>query len=219
MTDPARTDVTTEQTPHGGRRWALAAVLTMLASAALGALGGWAWWSWWSPGFDGTVYETTEGALWLPEPFDPGFADAFTGTAQYALLGAGFGLVLGLVGALLLRRRPVTGLVVVLAGSAVAAAVMAVAGTAPSPPDPQTLASADTVGRSFPAHLEVTSWTPYLVWPVGAMFGYGTFMVTTAGALRIRDREDDPDWLQAGATRAEPEADVTPSGSDLPPPR
>ncbi|TYL46192.1 hypothetical protein FXB39_14860 [Nocardioides sp. BGMRC 2183] len=199
--------------------WPVLAGLVVAIAAGLGGLGAWAWWSWWSPGFDGTVYETTRGPMWLPEPFDPGIADAFTGTAQYAILGVGLGLLLGLVGALLLRGRPVAGVLVVLAGSGLAAAVMALLGTMPSPPDPATLATAETVGESYPAHLEVTGWTPYLVWPVGAMFGYGTFMVTTAGALRIRAREGEPDWLQPAAARTAPPTEIIPSGSDLPPPR
>ena len=181
----------------GLRATVLGWLAVVAAGAALGGLGAWAWWSWWSPGFDGEKFQTTDGPVWLPEPFDPGFADSFTGTAQYALLGFGLGIVLGLLAAVLFRRRAVAGIPVLVAASALAAVVMLLAGTAPSPVDPQTLASAETVGETYPAHLAVTGWTTYLAWPVGALFAYTAFMLLSAGALNVRAREQRPGWLAA----------------------
>lgn len=186
------------------RRIGLPVVVVLAAGAALGAAVGGLWWVWWSPGFDGTVYATQDGARWLPEPFDPGFADTFTGTAQYVILGAAAGLLLGVAVAFAMRRRPVPGLAVATLGAVVAAAVMYLVGTAPSPPDPQSLATEQTIGDTFPGNLEVVGWTPYLVWPVLTWFGYAAFMVLTASASTVRAKEQDPEWLKVTPARSEP---------------
>lgn len=212
--EPQHVDTAPRRRSAGLRGGVVAGAGVLLLAAALGVLGAWAWWSWWSPGFDGRVFESTDGPVWLPEPFDPGFADSFTGTAQFALLSLGLGLVLGLVAALLFRNRPVVGIPVLLAGAALAAALMLVLGTAPSPVDPQSLASAETVGETYPAHLEVTGWTTYLVWPVGGLFSYTAFMLLSAGALNLRERERQPGWLArqrpAAVSPAEPEPSPRP---------
>lgn len=195
---------TSRQGPSVGRALLLPATLLVAVAAVIGAGVGRLWWLWWSPGFTGRIYDTTAGPMWLPEPFDPGFADSFTGTAQYVALGAGAGVLLGLIGAVLLRRAAVPGVAVVVLASLVAAGVALVVGTMPSPPDPQTYATAAQVGTEHEANLEVSGWTPYLVWPVGALLGYAVFMVLTAGASDLRGRHQDPNWLSVTADRPEP---------------
>lgn len=166
-------------------------------SIALGLLGGWLWWTWWSPATPGEIYDHPEnGPTWYPNPWDPGMTDAFGGTAQYVVVAAGLGLVLGIVAGLLAGRRAVAVLGAVLVGSAVAAVLMAWFGMSFSPPDPQTLATAANVGKKVPGSLEVTGWTPYLAWPVGALLGYLIVMLSVKSLGEVRAREADPEtWL------------------------
>lgn len=155
--------------------------LPPLLAGALGALGGWVWWQWWGPPPDGRVYDTRDGRQWFPTPFDPGVARDFGGTATYVVLGLGLALVLGLVAGVAARRRPIVGLVAVGLASAVAAVVMTLVGQAQSPPDPQELVDDVEVGATLPGHLHVSGWTPYLVWPVGALIGYTVVMLGVGG--------------------------------------
>ncbi|MFC5728454.1 MULTISPECIES: hypothetical protein [Nocardioides] len=169
-------------------------------AGALGALGGWLWWTWWAPAPEGQVYDTPDGPVWFPTPFDPGIARDFGGTATYAVLGLVLGLLLGVVGAVVARNRAVAGLATIGLASILAAVVMVLVGTSQSPPDPQERADHVDIGTELPGHLHVTSpeiglwkWaadllgdddrrlelpTPYLVWPVGALFGYLVVMLS-----------------------------------------
>lgn len=166
--------------PLGERlRASLSPVLAvpLVLGAGLGALGGWLWWAWWGPAPDGRIYDTRVGPQWYPEPFDPGVTRDFSGTATYVLLGLGLAAVLGVVAALLCRRTAVAGLVAVVVGAGLGAAAMVVLGTSFSPPDPAGLVASREVGDALPGHLHVAGWTPYLVWPVGALAGYFVVMV------------------------------------------
>lgn len=169
-------------------------------AGALGALGGWLWWQWWAPAPKGRVFETPDGPVWFPTPFDPGIARDFGGTATYAVLALLLGLLLGLVGAVVARHRAVLGLVTVGLASILAAVVMVMVGVSQSPPDPQERADQVDIGTKLPGHLHVTAseiglwdWvadlvgdddrrlelpTPYLVWPVGALLGYLVVMLS-----------------------------------------
>jgi hypothetical protein len=158
-------------------------------AGALGALGGWLWWRWWAPAPEGRVFDTPEGPMWFPMPFDPGIAHDFGGTATYAILGIGLGLLLGTVGAVVARNRAVPGLVAVGLASILAAVVMSLVGVSQSPPDPQQKADQVDIGTELPGHLHVTSAeigpvelpTPYLMWPVAAMLGYLLVMLSLSG--------------------------------------
>ena len=55
---------------------------------------------------------------------------------------------------------------------------MVLFGTSFSPPDPATLVASHKVGDALPGYLHVTGWTPYLIWPVGALLGYFVVMVS-----------------------------------------
>ncbi|WP_435769394.1 hypothetical protein [Nocardioides sp. SYSU DS0651] len=172
-------------------------------AGALGALGGWLWWRWWAPAPTGRIYETAQGPLWLPTPFDPGVARDFGGTATYVLLGIGLGLVLGVVTALLSRDRAIAGVVVVALAGVVGAVVMFFVGVSQSPPDPQEKVGQVDIGTRLPGHLHVAQGvvslpgfvadvlhdddgvvevpTPYLVWPVGGLLGYLVVMLALSG--------------------------------------
>jgi hypothetical protein len=179
-------------------------------AGALGALGGWLWWRWWAPAPQGKVYETPDGPIWFPTPFDPGIAQDFSGTATYVVLGLVLGLVLGVVAAVVARNRAVVGLVAVGLASILAAVVMLLVGVSQSPPDPQQSADQVDIGTELPGHLHVTSpeiglwdWvadlagdddrrlelpTTYLIWPVGGLLGYLAVMLS----LNARSEQAEP---------------------------
>lgn len=192
------------------RRIVATVVLPLGLGAVLGALGGWLWWAWWGPAPMGKVYDTASGPHWYPDPFDPGVARDFGGTATYVVLGVALAIVLGVAGALLARRDEVTGLVGVGVASVLAAIVMALVGTAQSPPDPQDKADHVAIGTKLPGHLHVSHGeitlpghhvvelpTPYLVWPFGAMVGYLVVM------LSLLNRPDGR-WARPEQPSAEP---------------
>lgn len=181
-----------------------AIVVPLLLAGALGALAGWLWWLWWSPAPKGQVYETPDGPQWFPNPFDPGIARDFGGTATYVVLAVALGIVLGAVAALLARDTAVVGLAAVMAASVLAAVVMTLVGVAQSPADPDDRAADVAIGTKLPGHLHVTQGeitlpkgfadligrddrvvdvpTPHLAWPLGASLGYlGVMLVMLNG--------------------------------------
>lgn len=159
---------------------------------ALGGVGGWLWWTWWGPPPDGKVYDTQAGPTWYPNPFDPGVTRDFTGTATYVVVGLGMALLLGVVGGWVCRRRAVAGLLAVTLASVAAAAVMTIVGLVQSPADPQDRADDVEIGAELPGHLEVSGWTPYLVWPVGSLLGYVVVMLALpAGPLSGAERRPE----------------------------
>ena len=159
---------------HESRRKTVAwgrALVPLLLGPVLGALAGWLWWSWWGPPPDGKVFESGGEKVWYPVPFDPGVTRDFGGTATYVLLALVLSVALGVVAAWLLRRTPLVALGVALASAALAGVAMTVVGVQLSPPDPSTLLAEREVGDELPGHLHVSGWTPYLVWPGGALLG------------------------------------------------
>ncbi|TNM45149.1 hypothetical protein FHP29_04905 [Nocardioides albidus] len=144
----------------------------------LGALGGWLWWTWWGPAPMGRIYDTEAGKAWYPDPFDPGITRDFSATATYVVVGFGLAVLLGLVCGWLARERAVPGLLAVLVGAGLGLAVMAVLGEFLGPTDPASLLAAHEVGDRLPGHLDVTGWTPYLAWPVGALLAYLVLMLS-----------------------------------------
>lgn len=175
----------------------------LAGSVGLGLLGGWLWWTWWGPATPGRIYDVPEqGPHWYPDPWDPGQADAFSGTAQYIVIALLLGLLLGLVAGFLAGRTALPMLGAVLLGSALAALAMVWLGTQLSPPDPQTLATAANARKQLevPGHLFVTGWTPYLSWAVGVLTGYLVVMLSAKSLGEVRARENDPTtWLEAAA--------------------
>ncbi|WP_436698276.1 hypothetical protein [Nocardioides sp. BYT-33-1] len=163
-------------TRRGGTAPAVA--VPVLLGALLGAAGGWLWWVWWSPATQGKIYDTPVGKAWYPDPFDPGIARDFGGTATYVVAGFALALVLGLVGGWVARHRAVVGVLAVLAGAGLGALAMTLVGQAFSPPDPATLLATHQAGDRLPGHLHVSGWTPYLVWPVGALLAYLVLMLS-----------------------------------------
>lgn len=158
-----------------GRRAALRTVVALgvLAGATgLGWLAGQAWWRWWQPAPNGVVYETTEGLRWIADPVDTGSAQMFSATGEYVVIGAGLGVVLGVLVALLSRGWELVGLLVGLVAAGLAAYVMVAVGTDLSPPDPETIAEEVGAGAELPGALQVPGWSPHVSWPAGLLVGH-----------------------------------------------
>ncbi|WGX94642.1 hypothetical protein [Nocardioides sp. L-11A] len=172
-----------------------AVAVPVVLGALLGAAGGWLWWTWWGPATPGKIYDTPAGKAWYPEPFDPGIARDFSGTATYVVIAFALAVLLGLVGGWIARHSPVAGVLAVLVGAGLAALAMALLGESFSPPDPASLVASHQAGDVLPGHLHVAGWTPYLAWPVGAMLAYLVLMVSLpAGAAPgpANDRSERP---------------------------
>jgi hypothetical protein len=90
----------------------------------------------------------------------------FTGTGLYVLIAAIASALTALVIGLLTRRRELIVLLGVALGSAVAAGVMREVGISRGPVDPTTLAASKADGVHLPGALDVSGFSPYLVWPM-----------------------------------------------------
>ena len=207
MDTPAETEIATpapapavDDRPRPSRgRDAVLAGAVLLLGGAVGAVGGWLWYRWWGPPGEGEVYDTDRGRLWL-DPADQAMTSAFDATAQFVLVGAALGIVLGVVAALLGRTRPLVGLAAVCVASVLASVVAARVGFQLSPPDPQTLVDEVEIGTKLPAGLVLSGWTPYLSWPIGALTGFLAVMLLGVGLGEVRRQEADPSsWLQPRA--------------------
>lgn len=171
----------------------------VVAAGGLGTLGGWLWYQWWGPPNTGEIYDT---AVWGPRWFDltdQGMGHQFDGPAQYTVVGIGFGIVLGVLAALLGRRGALAALAGLVLGSALAAYLSWAVGTALSPPDPQRYATqanvcTDEPCKDYPAAIEVSGWTPFLAWPIAALgtFSLAIFVTASVGTTRTMLGELEP---------------------------
>jgi hypothetical protein len=154
-----------------------AAVLVVVAAGA-GCLGGWLWWRWWAPAPEGRVFELLDGGTtWAPTPAEAGYDQLSAATPQYVVIGLGFGLLLGVLAAVLLRGRELVGLAALVVASGLGAFLMLRLGVHLSPPDPESLLADAAVGDRMPGAMAVSGWTPYLAWPFGALFGFLAVLV------------------------------------------
>ena len=151
------------------------ALVVLVTFAAAGALAGVLWhWVWTPP-----TGVAVGGEFLLDQA---GVREAFTGTAWYALIAIGTGLLLGVVLALALQRWEVVTLVLVLLGSALAAFLMYAVGTALGPPDPAPVAAAADDLTPIPDDLSVSGVSPFLALPGGALVGLTVVFVGLAGS-------------------------------------
>jgi hypothetical protein len=90
----------------------------------------------------------------------------FTGTGLYVIVAAVASTLTALVVGLLTRRREVVVLVAVALGSGLAAGMMREVGISRGPVDPTTLAASAADGVHLPGALDVSGFSPYLVWPM-----------------------------------------------------
>lgn len=99
----------------------------------------------------------------------------FNADGWYAMIAMVAGLLAGGVLTWWRQRDFRLTVLLVLVGSAVAAAVMAGTGQLLGPGDPEAALQAAEVGERVPVQLTVTAKAAYLVWPIAALVG--TLMV------------------------------------------
>jgi hypothetical protein len=122
----------------------------------------------------------------------------FTGTGLYVLVAAVASALTALVISLLTRRRELAVLVAVALGSGMAAGVMREVGISRGPVDPTTLAASTANGDHLPGALDVSGFSPYLVWPMTSLLVLAVvfFAWPRSPGVRPADREgfrsDDP---------------------------
>lgn len=187
---------TVERPGPAWRGVALVVVPVLLAGAALGALGGWLWYQWWGPPDKGIILDTVaSGPRWVAST-QQGIEGQFDGPGEYAVIALGFGVLLGILAAVLGRRQALAALAGLVAASALAAYLAFAVGTALSPPDPQQFANPDTVCteepcKEYDAAIETSGWTPFLCWPIGALGAYTAAIMVMSGVGTTRTMLDE----------------------------
>lgn len=164
--EPAAADDGAGADRHGGRSTALDDLVAVLGTyVALGVLGALLWWALCDTA---TFTVTDNGDLAMGEVE---LAKRFNPDAWYAVIAAVLGLLSGAVVAWWRSRDPLRTSLLLLVGSGVAAAVMAVLGGWLGPDDPRQLVSTAEAGARLAASLSVDAAAVYLVWPVMTLIG------------------------------------------------
>lgn len=167
-------------------RLALQLGLVVAALAAVGALAGVVWQWLWTPTV-GVVVDhrwTAGDAL--------GLQHEFSGTGWYVVVGLVAGLVAGIAVALLVDRVPLLTLAAVVVGSALAAWVMLLVGSALGPPDPAIAARTADDGTRLPMELSVTGRSPWIALPSGALVGLLVVFIGLSPRRQIPSVESPP---------------------------
>jgi hypothetical protein len=131
----------------------------------LGVVGAVLWWALCDPA---TFTVTDDGGIAMGEVE---LAKRFDPDAWYAVIAAVLGLVSGTALTWWRSRDHLLTSGLLLVGSAVAAALMAVLGGWLGPADPRTLAATAETGAQLSAALTVDATVTYLVWPVTVLVG------------------------------------------------
>jgi hypothetical protein len=113
----------------------------------------------------------------------------FNADGWYSVIAAVTGVVAGSLLTWWRSRDFLLTTVLLVVGSALAAAVMAVTGHLLGPPDPKPILAAAAVGTRVPVQLSVTAKASYLVWPIAALVG--ALLVLWSSP---RDAGVDPSW-------------------------
>lgn len=167
-------------------RLALQLGLVVAALAAVGALAGVVWQWLWTPTV-GVVVDhrwTAGDAL--------GLQHEFSGTGWYVVVGLVAGLVAGIAVALLVDRVPLLTLAAVVVGSALAAWMMLLVGSALGPPDPAIAARTADDGTRLPMELSVTGRSPWIALPSGALVGLLVVFIGLSPRRQIPSVESPP---------------------------
>lgn len=208
--EPAPTAAARRRLPWG--RMLLVAGVVVAACAVLGLVGGWLWYHWWGPPNKGTIYDTTKGPLWF-DASDKGVAQKFNGPADYSVIAVGLSVVVGVAAALLGRRQALAAIGGLILGTALAAYLSWMVGTAMSPPDPSQYATKANICqkapcKEYPAQIELSGWTPFLCWPIGALGGFSVTIVVSQWIEDFRrsqaQQRDAGAWLAAPGARQDP---------------
>lgn len=173
------------------KRVALELGLVVAVLAAVGALAGVVWQWVWTPTIGVVVdhHWTAGDAL--------GLQHEFSGTGWYVVVALVAGLVAGVAVALLFDQVPLLTLAAVVVGSALAAWLMLVVGTALGPPDPDVAARTADDGTRLPAQLTVTGRSPWIALPSGALIGLLFVFIGLSPRGRTPSVETPPNDLVA----------------------
>ncbi|MBS43143.1 MAG: hypothetical protein CMH83_08305 [Nocardioides sp.] len=164
----------------GARRVLVEAAVGLATWAALGAAAGWLWQRLWQPPTGGT-----SGGRWLFDDWDS-IGRMYGATGLFVLIGIVLGLVLGALGALVLRRSPLVTLVVLAVGSLLGAWLCHAVGTASSPPNPVVLALLVPDGTALDESMRVSGLAPWSAWPLGALVGASVVWLMGSSAADVR---------------------------------
>ncbi len=119
----------------------------------------------------------------------------FTGTGLYVIVSCVASALTALAVSVSVRRRELVVLVAVALGSGLAAGVMREVGISRGPVDPTTLAASTANGDHLPGAITVSSFSPYLVWPMISLLVLAVmfFAWPRTPGVSARDRaHDDP---------------------------
>lgn len=148
-----------------GATWGVALLVLeiLIAYALVGLVAGLVWEAVWTPP-DQVVQQHQV----FPSDYQA-LRRIFTGTGLYALVAFAGSVLTALVVSLLTRRRELVVLAAVTLGSGLAAVVMREVGISRGPVDPTTLAASAAEGDHLPGALDVSGFSPYLVWPMASL--------------------------------------------------
>ncbi len=109
-------------------------------------------------------------------------AQQFDDDGWYVVLAAVGAALAGGVLTAWRSRDPVATVLLLVAGAAAAAWVMAQVGTAVGPPPPSTALADASPGATAPGQVEVHALAAYFVWPIAALFGAVVVLWTRRGS-------------------------------------
>ena len=167
-------------------------VFVVAALAAVGALAGVVWQWAWTP----TVGVVVDHRWTAGDAI--GLQQEFSGTGWYVVVALVAGLVGGIAVALLADRVPLLTLAAVVVGSALAAWLMIVVGTALGPPDPDVAARTAGDGTRIPMQLGVTGHSAWFALPSGALIGLLLVFIGLSPRHPAPSVESPPDTVAAG---------------------
>jgi hypothetical protein len=166
--------------------------IVIVALAAVGALAGVVWQWAWTPTVGVAVDHRWSAGDAL------GLQHEFSGTGWYVVVGAVAGLIGGLAVALFVDRAPLLTLAAVVVGSALAAWLMLLVGTALGPADQDVVARTAADGTKIPMQLTVTGHSPWIALPSGALIGLVIVFIGLSPRRRTGLVESQPDEVPAG---------------------
>lgn len=158
------------------------AVVVLGAFLVLGLLCGLLWWLLVDPAMF-TKFKTGAGMGEVQ------LSREFNSDGWYSVIAAVTGVVAGSLLTWWRSRDFLLTTVLLVVGSALAAAVMTATGHLLGPPDPKPILAAAAIGTRVPVQLSVTAKASYLVWPIAALVG--ALLVLWSSP---RDAGVDPSW-------------------------
>jgi hypothetical protein len=183
-------------------RLALIVIEVLIAYALVGLVAGLVWEGVWTPP---TMVVQQHQAFYADYQ---SLRRVFTGTGLYVIVGAAASVLTALAISVLTRQREVLVLVAVTLGSAMAALVMREVGVSRGPADPTVLAKTTANGSHLSGALDVSGHSPYLVWPMTALFVLALVFFawprSRSAQMDDRDRFDVDDPADTGVSEARP---------------